>query len=212
MPTQPYHLKDGTRVPSVTTVIAKLKDSGGLVHWAWDLGMKGLDYRQVRDQAATAGTLAHALVEQWIKKENPTITGDPEVCAKAWKCFDAFLEWAEQSKLSVTHTEVALVSEKHRYGGTLDAIIVGNRRALGDWKSSARVYPEYLVQLAAYGKLWEENHPDEPIIGGFHLCRFDKEFGDFKHHWWSELDRAWDAFLHMRELYEITKELAKRAA
>lgn len=211
-PKHGYYLADGSRVPSVTTIISRFKEAGGLVHWAWQLGKEGKDYREERDRAADAGTMAHSAVEAWIHKQGFEFTGDEDVCRKAKKCFEAFLEWANQSNLKVTHTEVGLVSERHRFGGTLDAILIGNSRAMGDWKSSNRIYGEYLIQLAAYGKLWEENHPDEPITGGFHLLRFDKEFGDFHHHYWGELDNAWKAFLHLRELYEIDKELKKRAA
>ena len=59
MPTAPkgYFTKDGKRVPSVTTILGKFKEAGGLMHWSWECGMKGLDYRQVRDAAADAGTL-----------------------------------------------------------------------------------------------------------------------------------------------------------
>ena len=64
MPTQIYRLKDGTRVPSVTTIISRFKESGGLVHWAWNLGMQNIDYRQIRDSAADAGSLAHAMLEE----------------------------------------------------------------------------------------------------------------------------------------------------
>lgn len=207
-----YYLKDGTRVPGVTTVISPYGDSGGLVHWAWALGMQGKDYREERDNAADAGTMAHGAVEAWVHNQTFEFTGPDDVCKKARSSFGAFLEWAQQSQLKVTHTEVGLVSEKYKFGGTLDAILVSNRRAMGDWKTSGRVYPKNLIQLAAYGKLWEEHNPNEPIEGGFHLLRFDKEFGDFHQHWWGDLGRAWDAFLHLRELYEIDKELKKRAA
>lgn len=207
-----YYLADGkTRVPSVTTVIGRFKESGGLIHWAWWLGKEGKDYRQERDNAAEAGTLAHAAVEAWIHGANFSFSGDPEICKRAQMAFDAFLEWADQTKLRVTHTEMPLVSEKYRFGGTFDAILLGNKRAMGDWKSSNGIYGEYLIQVAAYGKLWEEHFPNEPIDGGFHLLRFDKKHGDFTHKWWGELDRAWDAFLHLRELYEIDKELKQRA-
>jgi hypothetical protein len=53
----------GKRVPSVTTIISRFKDSGGLIHWAWQQGMDGLDYRETRDKAALAGHLAHYLME-----------------------------------------------------------------------------------------------------------------------------------------------------
>jgi hypothetical protein len=50
------------------------------------------------------------------------------------------------------------------------------------------VYADYLYQLAAYGLLWNENYPDHPPVGGFHLCRFAKEQGDFSHHYFPSLD------------------------
>lgn len=213
MPTQKggYFTKANERVPSVTTVISRFKDSGGLIHWAWKLGCEGKDYREVRDAAADAGTLAHDAVEKWIQGE-PFAFEDDETSRRAAKAFDAFREWAHQTQLVVTHTEVPLVSERHKFGGTLDAILVRGKRAMGDWKSSNRIYPEYLVQVAAYAILWEENHPDELIDGGYHLLRFDKEYGDFHHHWWGDLENAKRAFVLLRELYEINKELTKRAA
>lgn len=212
-PHKGYYLSDGkTRVPGVTTILSRYKEAGGLIHWAWNLGKEGKDYREVRDQAADAGTMAHAAVEAWIHQRPYTFSGDPDVCVRANKAFDAFREWADQTQLRVTHTEVPLVSEIHKFGGTLDSILVRNNRAVGDWKSSNKIYPEYLIQVAAYGKLWEEHFPDEPITGGYHLLRFDKTYGDFHAHWWGELSAAWEAFLLMRRLYEIEKELKARAS
>lgn len=207
-----YRLKDGTKVPSVTTVLNRFKDSGGLIHWAWKLGTEGKDYRDVRDAAADAGTLAHAAVDDWIHKRPVTFTGDPEVCKRAETAFQAFLEWANQTQLVVTHTEMPLVSERFQFGGTFDAILVKGRRSMGDWKSSNAIYAEYLAQVAAYGILWEENFPEHPIDGGYHLLRFDKEYGDFHQHWWGELETGKRFFLNLREAYEDAKELKKRAA
>ncbi len=229
-----YHTKDGTRVPSVTTILGRYKESGALIHWAAgqaaEYVLRNLPenptredlvklchaaknhYRDVRDEAASAGTMAHDAVECWIRKEPVTFEGSEEVCRKAQVSFDAFLEWADQTQLTVTHTEVALVSEAHKFGGTLDAMMVRGKRSLGDWKTSNAVYGEYLCQIAAYAILWEENYPDQPIEGGYHLLRFDKTYGDFKHHWWPELETAKRSFLLMRELYEYDKELKKRAA
>lgn len=204
---------DGKRVPSVTTITSRFKDAGGLIHWAWQIGKDGKDYREERDSAASAGTLAHSMVEAWIRGEPPVCThDDPEVVARAQKSFEAFLEWANQSSLEVTHTEVSLISREHMFGGTLDGILIKGRRAIGDWKTSNGVYPDYLVQIAAYKALWEENFPDDPIDGGLHLVRFDKTYGDFAHRWWPELDTAWKSFLLERQLYENEKELKKRAA
>ena len=206
-----YKLADGTRVPSVTTILGRFKDAGPLMHWAHACGMKGLDYRKVRDDAADAGTLAHAAVEAWVKRQDFAFTGEPSVVERAQKAFGAFLEWADQTKLQVDKTELPLVSEKYGFGGTFDAILLGAKRAMGDWKSSNGIYGEYLAQLAAYGQLWAENFPEEPIEGGFHLLRFDKTHGDFTHKWWGELKAGWEYFLRLREAYEFDKELRARA-
>ena len=212
MPTAPkgYFTKDGKRVPSVTTILGKFKEAGGLMHWAWECGTKGLDYRQVRDAAADAGTLAHAAVDDWINKRPVTFSGD-DVSKKAKVAFEAFLEWANQTQLVVTHTEMPLVSEKYRFGGTFDAILVKGKRSMGDWKSSNAIYADMLAQVAAYAILWEENYPNEPIDGGYHLLRFDKTFGDFHQHWWGELEAGKRYFLNLRAAYEDAAELKQRA-
>lgn len=212
MPTQPYKNAAGKRLPSVTTVIGKFKEAGGLIHWAWDLGMQGIDYRKVRDSAAEAGTLAHAMVEADIRGlPQPKQDGnDPGQWAKALSAFGAYSEWRRQTQLTPEHTEVSLICECHQVGGTLDTILVQGKRSLGDWKTSNAVYGEYLIQLSAYKHLWEVNHPDQPIQGGFHLLRFSKAGGDFAHHFWPRLDEAWEAFQHMRALYDLMAIIKER--
>jgi hypothetical protein len=206
-----YYLK-GKRIPSVTTILGRFKESGGLIHWAWQLGREGKDYREERDSSANAGKLAHSAVEAWIRGQPFSFEAKAghDVVVRAQTSFGAFLKWANQTHLRATHTEVPLISKEYLYGGTFDAILIDDRRAMGDWKTSNGVYPEYLMQLAAYKALWEENFPNDPITGGYHLLRFDKTYGDFAHHWWGELDTAWEAFKHLRALYDLDKELKAR--
>ncbi|HXF89553.1 MAG TPA: PD-(D/E)XK nuclease family protein [Xanthobacteraceae bacterium] len=217
MATHIYRDLAGNRLPSVTTIISRFKDSGGLIHWAWQLGIDGKDYRQERQKAADAGTIAHQMIEAHIKGEpwKPAEPADADVLAKARAGFAAYLKWAEMSRLVIRHTEVPLCSETHKYGGCLDAIgTLDNQLILIDWKSSNAIYHDYLIQMAAYKALWEENYPGEEhkITGGFHLCRFSKENCDFSHHHYPNLDDAWEAFLLMRRLYDLDKQLKKRAA
>jgi hypothetical protein len=227
-----YFTTTGERVPSVTTILSRFNESGALIAWAASQAAKYVaenvsenpsrqdvlklcdaakyNYRDVRDQAADAGTMAHDAVERWIKGQPITFEGSEEVCKRARKSFDAFLEWADQTQLKVIHTEMPLVSDKYRFGGTLDAMTINNKLSLTDWKSSNALYPEYLCQIAAYGVLWEEKFPKEPIEGGYHLLRFDKTFSDFHHHFWAELETAKNSFLLMRQLYENDRELKAR--
>ena len=207
-----YHLKDGTKVPSVTTILGRWKESGGLIHWAWKEGSEGRDYRVTRDAAANAGTLAHEMVEAWSKNTVALIKPDvsPETIAKAEMAYGTFKEWAAQTNLKFAHSEMPLVSEKHRYGGTLDMMLVNGKLSLGDLKTSNALYHDYLMQLGAYGVLWEENNPDEPITGGYHILRFSKDDGDFEHRWFGELEDAKQMFLLLRQAYELDAKLKKR--
>lgn len=234
-----YRCKDGLRVPGVTTIIGRFKDSGGLLHWCWQQGRDGLDYRQTTQRAADAGTVCHAMIEAFIlgntfdiKVAYPDVETD--ILGKASMGFEAFLAWSRMTNLRVLATEIPLVSEQYRYGGTIDAVgYVENAFCLIDWKSSARIYADYLLQLAAYRHLLEECRPvvldvpkdDEPRdeireqarmtddVKGAHLLRVGKDFGDFHHHWWPApvLDIAWQAFVLERQLYDLDRPLKAAA-
>lgn len=216
-----YFLKDGTRVPGTTTVIGRFKDSGGLLQWAFKQGKAGKSHLyEEAEKAADIGTAAHAMVEAIINDANADVKKiasdllpNEDMRFKALSSFGAYQAWAKNFGVQILEQELGLVSEKYAYGGTLDAVgIIGNQLVLLDWKTSNSVYADYLVQLAAYKNLWEENHPDRPITGGFHLLRFAKEHGDFAHHYFPNLDNAWRQFILFREAYEIDRELKKRAA
>lgn len=207
-----YKDSSGTRLPSVTTILSRFKESGGLLYWANTCGLNGQTLDEARIPAATAGTMAHDLVEAHINKRTlPDLRGDAEIVAKARSAFDTFVKWMDMNKFTIRHTEVSLVSEAHKFGGRLDAVgLSGNELVLLDWKTSNSVYADYLLQGAGYKTLWEENYPDHPLVGGFHLCRFAKEEGDFSHHYFPRLDAEVEAFLTMRKLYDQVKAVEKR--
>lgn len=217
-PKEGYRTADGTRVPGTTTIIGRFKESGALLRWAWKQGREGRELYEERDTAGEIGTAAHAMVEASIKGLDPedalTASGlADEHKDRARGAFKAYQSWASMSRLQIIDQEMRLVSEKYRFGGTPDAIgLVNGELCLVDWKTSNGVYADYLMQLAAYRQLWEEAHPDQPLVGGFHLCRFSKEYGDFAHHFYPELGSAWEMFKHLRSAYEFDKELKKRAA
>lgn len=210
-PRKGYHIADGTRVPSVTTITGRFKESGALIDWAYRMGRDGKDYRSARDQAADAGTLAHSLIDGHIHGTQPVIVGDPETIRKATNAFNAYLSWQETNNFKIEWTERQLVSEAHKYGGTPDAFgIVNNVPVLIDWKTSNAVYSDYLLQLAAYAELIRE--VDGIEVQGFYLCRFAKEEGDFAVHYYPDLSEALEMFLLLRKAYELDKIIKKRAA
>lgn len=211
-PRQIYKDSDGKRVPSVTTILSRFKESGGLLYWANQQGLDGKTLDEARVPAADAGTKAHDMVEAFINgRPEPEVTGDMDVIAKARAAFEVYRGWQAMTKLEVVYTEVALVSDKHKFGGRLDAIgQVGNQLVLVDWKTANSVYADNLYQMAAYALLWQENYPDQVLAGGFHLCRFAKQEGDFAHHYYPDLSAEAETFLLMRELYDRVKKTEKR--
>ncbi len=204
---------DGEKVPGVTTILSRFKESGALMYWAWKQGTEGKDFRETKQAAADAGTLAHDMVEHDIYgQEFDTTSYEPETVTKAQGAFSAYQEWKQQTNLQIAEAEVPLLSRLHHFGGTLDAILVKGKLALGDWKTSNGLYADYLLQLAAYQILWEENYPARQICGGFHLLRFSKanDASDpvsFSHHYWSQLDVAKQQFLHLLEAYKLDKRI-----
>jgi hypothetical protein len=207
MPKLAYANAAGMKVSGVTTVIGSSLGwkSPGLMYWAWKVGSEGKDLREERNKAADAGTLAHACAEALI-------TGQPlpeipeEHKAKVEGAVAAFKAWREQSRLDLVASEVPLVSEAHGYGGCIDAVGVFNgEAAIIDFKSSKDLYPDVVVQVAAYAHLWTENHPDVPIKA-WHVLRWGPE-GDFHHHSLSALSIAagWRVFLACLEIYNLRK-------
>ena len=250
-PKKGYFLKDGTKVPGVTTILGKFKDPGALMYWAWNVAHEGLEpalfllegwwkgegnkeaterllttprdhwhYRKRSGMAAEIGTVVHAMVELHLTGRRAedalvALTGNPESISKAETCFLGFLQWAEQNKLKVLRTELALVSERHRYGGTLDACVlsINGRTCIGDWKTSNAIYADHLIQVGGgYRPLYIENFPDEKVDAGAYIFRFAKDSGDFHVHHFEDVTGAAEAFLPMRALYDLTKELHKRFA
>lgn len=211
-----YKLK-GRKVPGVTTIIGRFKDSSALLYWAFEQG-KAAERGEIenlydkRDEAADAGTLAHALVEAFINQGAVPEIPKNEIGEKANQGFQNYLTWQRNNRIQVIRQEEQFVSELYEFGGCPDAmgIDADGRLCILDWKTSNAVYQDYLIQIAAYHQLWEENYPDKPVTGGFHLLRFSKDHADFAHHFWTELDDAWEQFKLFRKAYDLDKLLKKR--
>jgi len=222
-----YRDEKGKRVPGVTTITGRFKDSSGLLYWAFEQG-KAAERGEIsklyekRDEAADAGTVAHAMVEAHISddgrtwreilRQNKQLPPKGKILTLAKQGYENYLKWVSDSRIRIIHQEEELVSERYKFGGCPDAIGIDSQgnKCLIDWKTSNSVYPEHLIQIAAYRVLWEENHPDELITGGFHLLRFSKEHADFTHHYWGELEDAWAQFELFRKAYDLDRKLKKR--
>lgn len=221
-PYQGYYSKAGNKLPGTTTICGIAKESGGLIQWAYKTGREherlvaqGKDAPRhlydVVERAADIGTLAHECCEADIKGlELPAVPDDKR--EQVMMAYGQYQAWKAQTKLKIIGSEIALVSEKHQFGGTLDFVCeIDGELCLGDFKTSSAVYPEMLTQLAAYRELWNETQ-ERKITGPSHLLRISKEHADFAHHSYGDLSEAWDTFLHLRAVHDLLSRLKRRAA
>lgn len=212
MSTQVYKAKDGARIPSVTTVLSGLGwKTDGLMFWAHGIGLSGVPLNEARTKTADAGTLAHAMAAANITgADAPDLSDvDDDTRARAEDAFAQYLAWRKISRLELVASEIPLVSETYRYGGTPDAIAVFDGAAgLIDFKSAKSLYGDHVIQVAAYWKLWEENNPTLPL-SHWHVFRFP-EIGGFAHHSLSlaQMRAGWDTFLHLRAIYDLKRRVA----
>ncbi len=214
-PREGYRLADGTKVPGVTTVIGQLGWSkSALMYWAWSQGRDGHDFRDTSKKAADIGTVAHALIEAEVLGPGHAVPKYPiDLISAALPALEAYKRWAKDTHCTIVATEAQLVSEHHRYGGTIDAIAaISGRLQILDFKTSKAVYGDYLIQLAAYQRLWNECNPTEQLEPGGVILRCGKD-GSFASHSYPQhvLDLAWEAFLLARRLYDLKRPLEEAA-
>ena len=171
--------------------------------------MRGEDYRKARDAAADAGTLAHWLIECHLRGDTPDLDGfAPDTVAAAENAYLKWLGWWDTGGYRVLESEVQLVHETERYGGTLDIVAMrpGGGAVLIDLKTGKGIYPEMWRQVAAYGELYEESCP-AMSIDVFIICRIGRtaEDGDFEVQERQDLSRQLATFRAALALYQAVK-------
>jgi len=201
-----YVLVNGKKVPGVTTVLGILAKPA-LIHWAWKLGVDGVDYRKHRDAAADVGTLAHELIAADLGGRKPDLTGySPETIDRAENAVISYLEWKKDKKIQPVLVEEPLVSERHQYGGTLDCLaIIDGTLTLLDIKTSKAIYPEMLYQLGAYWQLLKEHGYQVDAAQILRVGRDEIEGFDVKKI--TNFIAYWQVFYHCLQIYYLRKEV-----
>lgn len=156
---QSYHLADGTRVPSVTTILRVISKGDYLITWANGLGLDGYDAVEYRKAQASVGTLGHALIQAELRGETLDTYGfSQEERDRAENVLRSFRSWRRKVVgFEPLLVEEAFVSETARYGGTIDLYArVGGLSGIIDVKSSNDIYDEHHYQTAGYRRLMRD--------------------------------------------------------
>lgn len=145
---------DGERLPSVTTIISQTLPNPGITAWKLRVGEE--EAQRVSKEATDWGTGVHALIEA-VNRGKYADLSDEERAIIA-----PYVTWRTEHVEMVLGAEKLLVSRRHGYAGTTDAIVVmnGDRYpSIVDFKSSktALGQDEWRLQLAAYVIAAEEH-------------------------------------------------------
>ncbi len=177
---------EGFAVPSVTTVL-QILEKRYLEAWRHRVGRKEAD--RVMVTATVLGTQVHSLANKLIWEKRAGATKVPEsmkLYALALRSFFAG-HVAEPIK-----TELSLVSERERVGGTLDlyARMQDGSYAICDYKTSAQLSREHGLQTALYALLLREygyNVQKRLVVrikkdrpGEFYVREYNDHAGDVK--------------------------------
>lgn len=201
-----YKLQDGKRVPGTTTILGVL-NKPQLVAWANRLGLEGIDSNKYTDAAARIGTLAHYLVQCDLTGETPDTSeyGAMEI-DKAENALLSFYEWKKSRNIKVIQCEMPLVSEKYRYGGTIDCYCyINNEIWLLDFKTGKAIYDEMLIQLAAYMQLLNENGYEVNQAKILRIGRDETE--GFEERTIKDVSKQWEVFEACLKIYQLKKEI-----
>ena len=151
------------RVPSVTSIMSKglAWNKDGLLWWANQAGLEGLTLDDARKKATDVGSIVHSMLEADVRGlPQPDLGALPEdMRTQCNTSFEAWTRWKDRYQFTVIAAEHSLVSNEWGFGGTFDLAFMDKRRSLLDFKTSKAYYPDMAVQIAAYGRLWDEHNP-----------------------------------------------------
>lgn len=200
-----YRLKDGTKVPGVTTILNAVIAKPALIKWSNNLGLQGIDSSTYVDATARIGTLAHEMIQAYLGgPEWNRSAYTPEEIDTAENAVLSFYEWERQTghTMQTLEIEMPVVSEEYGYGGTVDWLgYIDGKLWLVDIKTSKGLYPEHEYQVSAYHQaLLEKGYKVE----GVRLLRVGRsEDEGFDDHVLSDvqLSAGWEVFRSALSLY-----------
>jgi hypothetical protein len=202
-----YCLPDGSKVPSVTTILDRTKPEEAkqkLQEWKNRVGVERA--QQITTEAANRGTRMHAYLESYILKDDMKPLPDNPYAHPSW-----FMA-AEVILKGLVHvdefwgTEVP-VYYSGLYAGTTDCVGVWKGKpAIMDFKQTNRPkkrewIEDYFLQLAAYAEAHNDTHGTDIQHGVILMCAQPKQAdnGDYLTPEYQEFEVTKDEFAHWRE-------------
>lgn len=178
-----YYDYKGIGVPRVTRILDQCVNKEFLIQWAAKLGKQKYFYE--KNKATTIGSRTHELIEEYLTtgrfNENIFYKIPPSLKKNVSIAFNNFKEWMDGLANNGFFISDIIAMEKvvtcPYFGGTVDCICrINGKVYLVDFKTSKKISPEYLLQVAAYTWIINSGYVENlPKIDGIGIIRVDKE-------------------------------------
>ena len=189
-----YEAPDGSKTPSVTTILSKTKDMTHLIAWKKRVGEENA--KRITTEAAGVGTAMHNNLERFLIGEE-RMPGKNLVHVQANKMAEKIITNALTDVDEIWGIEQALYYPG-LYSGTTD--LVGQYKgkpAIMDFKQTNKPkkkewVEDYYLQLAAYAMAHNEVYGTNINEGHVFMCSRDLQYQQFDlqpsefEHWCSE--------------------------
>ena len=167
------------------------------------------EHEKIKEKAASLGSDVHKIIELIFKSEMSIPDLLNAIDSEFYSSITAFLDWKSSYDIKALGNEEIVYHEKLKYAGTLDFRCKFNgEKYVVDFKTSKRIYPEMLLQLASYKYAYELMHPEDTgyKVG---ILRLDKNNKGFEWKTWDEntVSIAWNAFKYLVKYYHEVKML-----
>lgn len=205
---QKYFLKDGTLVPGTTRITGVL-NKPALVAWANRIGLQGIEVGKFVDDKADIGTLAHAMItNELVGKETDTSDYSKNQIESAENSVLSYYEWAKGKKIEPILIETRLVSEEHKFGGTVDIYTkIDGVLELLDLKTGSGIYEEHFYQVGGgYLKLLQENGHSVERIRILNIPRTPDESFQEQVIKTEDCEKYWQIFHLCLQLYPLLRK------
>ena len=206
-----YVLADGSRVPSVTTILDRTKDKAALKEWADRVGQADAD-RQ-KDQASYIGTWMHTTLECIINGH--LMQFGPDWLAMKGHLMAFTLANRYFGAISEIHGSEVSLHYGQQYAGSTDLVATyRGKLAIVDFKQSVKPkrhehITDYFHQLAAYATAHDWMHGTDIDFGAVLIAVQDgttqeftttgREWRNFKTQWMARLTLAQEAVAAERQ-------------
>ena len=151
-----YVLEDGTRLPSVTTVLGAMNKADIL---AWRKRVGEEEANKISKKASSRGTNVHSICEQYLNNNADYMK---KIMPDALEMFQSIKPLLDENVSDIWYQECALFSKKLGMAGRVDLIAHWNGKlSVIDFKTSKRIKTRdkilsYFWQETAYALMLEE--------------------------------------------------------